>query len=147
MDGTRTYICIYQESQDWLDHVYIGCHWSFLEMYSYCQNLPNHGFRYIGSAGFDSCKQQPNSIYRCITLLYIFWYIYIPIKMMYSNRFHIIHPLPVERSLDFFFVTRLFWARLIIEKMTGHFGMNLNIFGSFWFLGMPKGLAQGRCMK
>lgn len=31
----------------------------------------------IGSAGFDSCKQQPNSIYRCTNLLYIFQYIYI----------------------------------------------------------------------
>lgn len=116
MEHAHIYIYLYQESQDWLDHVYIGCYWSFLEMYSYCQNLPKHGFRHIGSAGFDSCKQQPNSIYRCITLLFILIYIYVRIKMMYSNHFHIIHPLPVERSLVFFFVTRLFWARLIIEK-------------------------------
>ena len=49
-------------------------------------------------------------------IVHILIYIYIRIKMMYSNHFHIIHPLPVERSLDYFFFTTIFWARLIIEK-------------------------------
>lgn len=63
----------------------------------------------IGSAGFDSCKQQPNSIYRCTNLLYIFQYIYI-----YTHKNDVLKSFSHHTSTScrkitrFFFVTRLF---------------------------------------